>query len=112
MLCQVLLKFPEYLKERGLQLPANPTQDNLDYDAIRAACMCGDMPADLDDVLSYVSILGTTAGWERIREEARAKNKKLDFPTVDLTHADLAMKAWLWDWPKNKSLLEESYSRA
>ena len=112
MLCQVLLKFPEYLKERDLKFPANPTQDNLDYDAIRAACMCGDMPADLDDVLSYVSILGTTAGWERIREEARAKNKKLDFPTADLTHADLAMKAWLWDWPKNKSLLEESYSRA
>ena len=42
LLCEVLMKFPEYLKERGLKLPANPTQDNLDYEAIRAACMCGD----------------------------------------------------------------------
>jgi hypothetical protein len=74
--------------------------------------MAGDIPAELDDVLSYVSILGTTAGWERIQEEARAQKKRLDFAVDGLTHADLAMKAWLWNWPKNKSLLEESYSRA
>jgi len=111
LLCEVLMKFPEYLKERSLQLPAKPTQDNLDYEAIRAACMSGDMPADLDDVLSMVSIMGTTAGWERIQEEARAQKKKLDFAVINLTNADLAMKAWLLDWPKNKNLLEESYSR-
>jgi len=112
LLSEVLRKFPAYLKERNLTLPTHPKQENLDYEAIRAACMGGDLPADLDDVLSYVSILGTTAGWERILEEARAQKKKLDFPTHGLTHADLAMKAWLWDWPRNKLLLEESYSRA
>jgi len=112
LLCEVLMKFPEYLKARDLKLPANPNQDNLDYEAIRAACIYGDMPADLDDVLCYVSIMGTTAGWEQIQEEARSRKKKLDFAADNLTHADLVMKAWLWDWPKNKSLLEESYSRA
>jgi len=111
LLCEVLMKFPEYLKAQNLKLPVKPTHDNLDYEAIRAACMCGDIPADLDDVLSFVSIMGTTAGWEQIQEEAGAK-KKLDFATDNLTHADLAMKAWLWDWPKNKNLLEESFARA
>jgi hypothetical protein len=112
LLCEVLKKFSGYLKDRKLVLPTHPTQEKLDYEGIRAACMAGDMPAELDDVLSYVSILGTTAGWERIQEEARAQGKKLDFPADGLTHADLAMKAWLWEWPKNKTLLEESYSRA
>ncbi len=112
LLCEVLRKFPGYLKERKLSLPADPKEGKLDYEAIRAACMDGDLPTELDDVLSYVSILGTTAGWERILEEARAQKKRLDFPADGLTHADLAMKAWLWDWPKNKTLLEESYSRA
>ena len=124
LICDVLRKFPGYLKDRGLTLPPHPRDDDpavesaahrgagLDYEAIRAACMGGDLPADLDDVLSYVSILGTTAGWERIQQEAVARNRKLDFPADGLTHADLAMKAWLWDWPHNKTLLEESYSRA
>ena len=110
LLCEVLRKFPGYLKDWKLSLPTHP-KEKLDYEGIRAACMAGDMPAELDDVLSHVSILGTTAGWERIQEEARAQKKKLEFPTDGLTHADLAMKAWLWDWPKNKTLLEESYSR-
>ncbi|NLE66574.1 MAG: hypothetical protein GX608_04050 [Lentisphaerae bacterium] len=74
--------------------------------------MGGDLPADLDDVLSYVSILGTSAGWERIQQEAQAQSRSLAFPTDKLSAADLVMKAWLWEWPTNKSLLEESYSRA
>lgn len=112
LLCEVLLKFPEYLAERGLRLPADPSEDTLDYESIRAACMCGVMPADLDDVLSYVSIMGTVPGWERIKAEARSRGRRLDFPADHLTHADLVMQAWLWDWPNNKSLLEESYARA
>jgi hypothetical protein len=112
LLCEVLRKFPDYLEARELSLPTDATLGPGEYEAIRGACMAGDIPAELDDVLSYVSILGTTAGWERIQEEARAQKKRLDFAVDGLTHADLAMKAWLWNWPKNKSLLEESYSRA
>lgn len=112
LLCDVLSKFPDYLKERGLRLPANPSEDTLDYEAIRAACMHSDMPADLDDVLSYTSILGTIPGWERVKAEARSRGKRLDFCADHLTHADLVMKAWLWDWPNNRSLLEESHARA
>jgi hypothetical protein len=71
-----------------------------------------DVPAELDDVLSHVSILGTAAGWERIQAEARAQKKTLSFTTDKLTFADRAMQAWLWDWPHNQTLLEESYARA
>ena len=112
LLCEVFGKFPDYIKDRKLKLPALPTQDNLDYEAVRAACMTGDMPAELGDVLSFVSILGTTAGWERIQEEAVSQNKRFGFPMEGLTHADLVMKVWLWDWPKNKSFLEEANVRA
>ncbi len=51
LLCAVLGKFPEYLQARGLALPEPPDREILDYDAIKEACMSGDIPAELDDVL-------------------------------------------------------------
>ncbi len=111
LLCAVLQKFPDVLRAHKIRLPAQPDLSNLDYPALQALCLCGDLPAELDDVLSYVNILGTTSGWERIQEEARAQGRKLDFQTAGLTHADLVMQAWLHDWPNNRTLLEESYAR-
>jgi hypothetical protein len=99
------------MRTHRLALPAQPDLINLDYEAIQTMCLCGDLPVELDDVLSYVSMLDTTSGWERIQEEARAQSRRLDFPTAGRTHADLAMQAWLHDWPRNKTLLEESYAR-
>lgn len=57
LLCAVLRKFPDLLRDRGLVLPDPPDRESLDYDAIRDTCMSG-MQAELDDVLFFVSILG------------------------------------------------------
>ena len=89
LLCEVLRKFPNYLRVQKLVLPAHPREDNLDYETIQTACMSGDMPKELDDVLSHVSMLGTTEGWARIQEEARAQGNSLEFPMDGLTNADL-----------------------
>ena len=112
LLACVLRKFPEYVKECGLRLPREPDSDNMPYDAIQAVCMSGDIPHELDDVLFFVCLLGTCPGWETIQSEALMQGLSLDFSTAGLTHADLAMKAWLHDWPRNRQLLELSYARA
>jgi hypothetical protein len=107
----VLQKFPDVLRAHKIRLPSQPDLSNLDYPALQALCLGGDLPVELDDVLAYVNILGTTPGWERIQQEARAQGRRLDFPTAGLTHADLVMQAWLHDWPNNRTLPEESYMR-
>ena len=105
-------KYPGYLARRNLVLPARPAPDNMPYEEIRAACMAGDIPPDLDDVLFHVSMLGNAAGWDKIQREARNLGLRLNFSVEGLSYADLAMKAWLHDWDKNKQLLEQSYARA
>jgi len=45
----------------------------------------GLMPQDLRDVLFYVTYLGNIEGWERIQEEARLRNVRLDFPPDGFT---------------------------
>ena len=112
LLCATLRKFPEYLKERGLKLPRVINDDNMPYEEIRTACMSGGIPPELDDLLFLVCALGTTDGWERIKAEARFQELNLDFKTAGFTSADLVMKAWLHDWPRNRQLLELSYARA
>ncbi len=67
LLSQVLKKFPEYLKARQIKLPRSPSTDNMPYADIRDACMAGDIPSELDDVLFFVCILGTRPGWDRIQ---------------------------------------------
>lgn len=111
-LCDVLAKFPAYLKHCGLTLPTKPEPKNLNYEGILAACMGGDIPSELDDVLFFASILGNKKGWEQIEREADFQGVKLAFGRDGLSAADLAMKAWLHDWPENKDLLEASYARA
>ncbi len=112
LLCATLRKFPEYLKERRLKLPRVINEENVPYEEIRLACMSGGIPQELDDLLFLVCALGTTDGWGRIKAEARFQGLKLDFKPAGLTSADLAMKAWLHDWPRNRQLLELSYARA
>lgn len=112
LLCAVLGKFPEYLGLCGLAIPESPDRDSLNYDAIRDACMRGDIPADLDDVLFFVSILGNKRGQEQIEHEARFQRRRLDFRLDGVGCPDFAMKAWLHNWPANKDLLEAAYARS
>lgn len=112
LLCEVVGKFPEYLGARGLILPDPPDRDTLNYEAIREACMSGDIPAELDDVLFFASILGTKRGQDQIEREARFRKRRLGFRTDGITGPDFAMKAWLHDWPRNRDLLEAAYAGA
>lgn len=112
LLCAVLGKFPEYLQARRLVLPDPPDRESLDYDAIKEACMSGDIPAELDDVLFFTSILGTKRGQDRIEREARFRKRRLDFRLEGTSSADFAMKAWLHEWPRNRDLLEAAYAGA
>ena len=79
LLCEVLEKFPGYLHECGLKLPDPPEREGLDYEAIQEACMSADVPADLDDVLFFVSFLGSKRGQSQIENEARQRGQRLDF---------------------------------
>lgn len=112
LLCAVLAKFPEHLRACGLVLQDPPERDSLNYDAIRDACMSGDIPAELDDVLFFVSILGNKRGQEQIEREAAFRKRRLDFRLDGVGCPDFAMKAWLHDWPANKDLLEAAYARS
>ena len=111
LLCEVLNKFPGYLQATRLKLPDPPDRDAMNYEAIQEACLSSDIPADLDDVLFFVSILGTKRGQAQIEKEARYRRRRLDFPMDGLSCPDFAMKAWLHDWPRNRDLLEAAYAR-
>lgn len=74
--------------------------------------MSGDIPHELDDVLFFVSALGNSPGWGKIQEEAAVQKRSLDFKPNGYSNADLAMKAWLHDWPRNQDLLGQSLARA
>ena len=53
-------------KGRCTLTPPSPLEGegagSLDYEGIRDACMAGDVPHELDDVLFYVSMLGNKEG--------------------------------------------------
>ena len=112
LLCEVLNKFPGYLQETRLKLPDPPDRDAMNYEAIQEACLSNDIPPDLDDVLFFVSILGTKRGQAQIEKEARYRHLRLDFPMDGLSCPDFAMKAWLHDWPRNRDPLEAAYARS
>ena len=112
LLCDVLRKFPECTAEYGIHLPAEPDFENMPYEAIHAACMYGELPQELDDVFYFTCALGTTPGWENIKSEASFQRLDINFPTEKHTTADLVMRAWLHNWPRNRRLLEQSYARA
>lgn len=114
VLVELLGHFREYVESKGLALPPpqEATAVNLDYGRLRDVCMAGDIPHELDDVLFHVCALGSLEGWDKIQREAEFQKNRLDFRTADLSFADLAIKAWLWDWPNNRALLEQSYARA
>ncbi|MCP5524109.1 MAG: hypothetical protein H7A46_21435 [Verrucomicrobiales bacterium] len=94
-----------------MSLPEDPDGKNLDYDAVRHACMVGNIPAELDEVLFLVSILGNKRGQAQIEKEARFRKRRLDFSLDGVSCPDFAMKVWLHNWPENKDLLEASYAR-
>lgn len=112
LLCEVLEKFPGYLSECGLKLPDPPDREGLDYEAIQEACMSAEVPTDLDDVLFFVSLLGSKRGQAQIENEARHRQGRLGFSVEGLSCPDFAMKAWLHDWPRNRNLLEAAYARS
>lgn len=112
-LSDVLRKFPDHLSRYDIELPAQADIKSMPYDSIQQACMADSgIPQELDDVLFFACLLGTTPGWEKIQAEARMQGLSLDFPVDHLTTADRAMRAWLHDWPNNCQLLEHSYARA
>jgi hypothetical protein len=112
LLADGLRKFPDYMALCHIKIPKSPDRENMPYDDIKNALMSGDIPQDLDDVLFFTCLLGTAPGWEKIQAEARFQKCNLDFQIEGLTAADLALKAWLYNWPHNRQLLEQSYARA
>lgn len=112
LLCEILRKFPHHLQGHGLTIPDPPTRDTLYFEGIRDACVASDIPADLEDVLFFVSILGNKRGQEQIEREAAHRKRPLSFSRNGLTCADFAMQAWLHNWPHNRDLLEAAYAGA
>lgn len=112
LLCEVLRKFPGYLRERGLELPDPPEKPAMGYEAIQAACISPEIPDELDDVLYFVSALGNKRGQDQIEKEARFRRRRLNFRFDGVGCPDFAMKVWLHDWPTNRDLLEAAYARS
>ncbi len=112
ILCNVLRKFPDFLAHENLILPAQPTIDQMPYEDICRACMTGNVPMELDDVLFYTSLMGNSAGWEHIETEAQFQGLDINFSTEGLSAPDFAMAAWLHNWPANRYILEHTFARA
>ena len=102
LLCEVFDKFPKHLRFLGLVLPEAPDRDALDYEAIKEACTPGDIPAEPDDVLFFVCILGNKRGLEMIEGDARLRKVRLH----GSSSADLATNAWRQDRPRNRDILD------
>ena len=111
LLCRLLRKFPEVRCKQSHSSSSAVAPPTHDYDALQVAWLAGTMPRDLRDVFFYITFLGSATGWEHIQEEARSRNLHFDFPTEGLTHAELAVSAWLAAGPKHRSILEGSYAR-
>lgn len=108
-----LVLFPGYVKEQGLTLPEVAKEETLGYGAIHQACIGRDIPAELDDILFLSSVLGRTGhGWDLVKQEPRARKVKLDAGAPDWTYVDLAIRAAIKEWPKNRELLEHANARA
>jgi hypothetical protein len=83
----------------------------VNYPAIRQALM-GDVPEDLDYILYLASRLGTATGWEVIERQAKEDGRELPRLQACHSYADSAVVAAIYQWPKNKDLLERANARA
>lgn len=93
-----LKPFREFLARRGLELLAEPTADEIDYDALVAILMDPgpDTPPELIDALYCVHEMATDEGMDALLEAAVAHSLPLE-PRADQTPADVAMQMWVLD---------------
>jgi hypothetical protein len=112
VLRDLLATFPEHVLKRGLVLPEIATAENLDYASMRDALMTGDIPDDLDDILHVSSLLGTAKGWRMIERQAREDGRALPVSLDRYGPVDLAIRAAIHEWPRNKDILERANARA
>ncbi len=95
-----LKPFRGFLAGRGLALPlpAKPTADEIDYDALVAILMDPgpDTPPELIDALYYVHEMSTDEAMDALLEAAADRPLLLE-PRADQTPADVAMQMWVLD---------------
>ena len=111
VMCEALRKFPVDLLRDGIALPEQPDCDNMPYEAIVSLLLSKDLSGELDDLLFYVSVLGSESGWEHVVKEAERCRYSVDTRSDGRSFAGCVIGAWLKNWPDNKGLLEKSYAR-
>lgn len=114
VLCAALRHFPEDMEKGGVNLPkkgVKADKENMPYEKISEYLVSGGVSEDLDDLLFYVCELGDEDGWENVKKEAKENGLRVDDRSAGLSYMGCVLQAWLTEWPKNKSLLEQSAAR-
>lgn len=97
-LLRLLAPHAEYLRTRGMTLPAPACGDPLDYDALRSILLNPDRatPPSLIDALFFVNELATPDGMDELLDELVTRGLQID-GGQDHTPIDVAIQVWLLD---------------
>lgn len=100
--------FPGYVALRELDLAA----EELNLAEIRDALMSDQIPEVLDNILYLSTALGTSSGWSMLERQAAEDQLELPEQNADLTDTDMAVRAAIFNWPRNADILERANARA
>jgi len=106
LLIELFKPHKEYLASQNIKLPAVPTVENIDYDALARVCMnCDGKTHELSESLYYINEMSSPEMAADLLEALQANNVKFDY-TDKPTPADIAVTAWLSD----RQLLERKHA--
>ncbi|NOT00445.1 MAG: hypothetical protein HOP29_07435 [Phycisphaerales bacterium] len=90
-----LRPFENFLTNRGLSLPAEPSAESIDYDTLIGILMDPgtDTPREMVDALYYVHEMSTDEGMDALIDAAAAASLELAVHP-DQSPADLALQVW------------------
>ncbi|MCS7168091.1 MAG: hypothetical protein RMI91_11855 [Gemmatales bacterium] len=99
--------YRQFFQSRGVPLPANVSDGNLDYEKLAAILITPDSktPSELIDALYYVDEMATPEGMDSLLAEAGHRKLKLA-PGPDQSPADIAVQVWLLD----RDILERKHA--
>jgi len=108
----MLRLFPEFTGNNGIRVPDYPTEENLDYEVIRAALMGDKVPEPLDDIMHLATKLGNNRYWWVVEKQAAEDGRTLPSPHHEYGHVDDAIHAEIEEWPRHKGFLEKANARS
>jgi len=105
-LSELLTPYRDYFTSVGLKLPADPTKESIDYDALARILTEAGGPADLVRAIHYIDEMSDDQGMDALVEAGRRRRQEFLKDDATATPADLALAVWLLD----PELLERTHA--